>query len=345
MSIGVLVVDDSALVRSLLSEIINQQADMHVVGVAKDAYVAKDMVNSLCPDVITLDIEMPKVSGLTFLDKLMKARPTPVLMISTLTEQSADATLKALELGAVDFFAKPKLGVSEGIAVYQQEIVDKIRLVSQAKVLSTRRTSSNREIHPFDGSSKQKIIAIGASTGGCEAIKLVLESLPTNSPPVVIVQHMPAGFTASFAQRLNGVCKVTVKEAQNDEVLTQGSVYIAPGNKHLLILDQNGEYRVKLSEGERVSGHRPSVDVLFNSLAQTAGKHAVATILTGMGKDGAKGLLALRQSGAYTLAQSESSCVIFGMPKEAVKIGGAMEQTDLDLIAQRLLERAAKHDS
>jgi two-component system chemotaxis response regulator CheB len=342
MSIGVLVVDDSALIRSLLSEIINQQTDMHVVGVAKDAYVAKEMVNSLSPDVITLDIEMPKVNGLTFLDKLMKARPTPVLMISTLTEQGAEATLRALELGAIDYIAKPKLGVSEGISVYQQEIVDKIRLVFQAKVFKSRVNSIARKNNQFDGFSKQKIIAIGASTGGCEAIKIIIESLPINSPPVVITQHMPAGFTASFAQRLNNVCKVAVKEAQDGEVLVQGTVYIAPGNKHLLIVAKNEEYRVKLDEGEPVSGHKPSVDVMFSSLAQAAGKQVAATILTGMGKDGAKGLLALRQSGAYTVAQSESSCVIYGMPKEAVKISAAIEQTDLDLIAQRLLERTAK---
>jgi two-component system chemotaxis response regulator CheB len=315
---------------------------MHVVGVAKDAYVAKDMVNSLYPNVITLDIEMPKVNGLTFLEKLMKARPTPVLMISTLTAAGADETLRALELGAIDYIAKPKLGVSEGISVYQQEIVDKIRLAAQAKVLRRRPNSSTQKECQFDGLAKQKIIGIGASTGGCEAIKVIVESLPINCPPVVIAQHMPAGFTASFAQRLNNASKVTVKEAQDGEVLVQGTVYIAPGNKHLLILVQHDTYRVKLDDGERVSGHKPSVDVMFNSLVQAAGKHAVATILTGMGKDGAKGLLALRQSGAYTLAQSESSCVIYGMPKEAVKIGASIEQTDLNFIAQRLLARAAK---
>jgi two-component system chemotaxis response regulator CheB len=341
MSIGVLVVDDSALIRSLLSEIISQQADMHVVGVAKDAYVAKDMVNSLCPDVITLDIEMPKVNGLTFLEKLMKARPTPGLMISTLTGQGTEATIRALELGAVDYISKPKIGVSEGIAMYQQQIVDKIRLASKAKVLRRRPPLDACNTNQFVGDAKQKIIGIGASTGGCEAIKLILESLPSNSPPVVIAQHMPAGFTASFAKRLNASCKVTVKEAQDGEEILPERVYIAPGDKHLFILGQNGKYRVKLGEGERVSGHRPSVDVLFNSLAKTVGVNVVATILTGMGKDGAQGLLALRKAGAYTIAQSESSCMIYGMPKEAVKLNAALEQTDLNLIAQKLLERAA----
>jgi two-component system chemotaxis response regulator CheB len=342
MSIGVLVVDDSALIRSLLSEIINQQTDMHVVGAAQDAYVAKDMVNSLKPDVITLDIEMPKVNGLRFLEKLMKARPTPVLMISTLTELGSGATLHALELGAVDYIAKPKLGVSQGIAAYEQEIVDKIRLASMANLSRTRITTIAAKNNQFERFSKGKIIGIGASTGGCEAIKVILESLPINSPPVVITQHMPVGFTASFALRLNSVCKVAVKEAQDGDVLEIGTVYIAPGNKHLLVVNNNHEYRIKLDDGERVSGHKPSVDVMFDSLAHSVGHKVVATILTGMGKDGAKGLLALRQSGAYTFAQNESSCVIYGMPKEAVKIGAVEEQTDLNLIAQRLLERAAK---
>ena len=342
MSIGVLVVDDSALIRSLLSEIINQQADMHVVGVAKDAFVAKDKVNALSPDVITLDIEMPKVNGLTFLEKLMKARPTPVIMISTLTEQGADATIRALELGAIDYIAKPKLGLVEGLAEYQQDIVEKIRLASQARVFKSRSSSVARKDLQFEQFFKEKIIAIGASTGGCEAIKIILEALPINSPPVVIVQHMPAGFTASFAKRLNALCKVTVKEAQEGEKLVQVTVYIAPGDKHLLVQGQYGQYKVKLDNGAEVSGHKPSVDVLFDSLAVSAGKNVTATLLTGMGKDGSKGLLALRQSAAYTIAQSESSCMIYGMPKEAVKLNAAIEQTDLDLMAQRLLEQAAK---
>lgn len=336
MSISVLIVDDSALIRSLLSAIIKQQPDMHLIGAAPDAYVAREMVNRFHPDVITLDIEMPKVDGLTFLEKLMKARPTPVLMISTLTEQGADATLRALELGAVDFIAKPKLGISEGINAYQQLITEKIRLVSKANVKRVHRQApvlSNTYHHR----GTEKIIAIGASVGGTDAIKTVLRALPANSPAIVITQHMPPGFTKSFAKRLNDCCKVAVKEARHDERILPGTAYLAPGATHLKIVKSGADYRTFLEPEGIVSGHRPSVDVMFASLVPFASNIA-AVLLTGMGKDGAQGLLDIKQGSGYTLVQDEASCVVFGMPKVAIAKGAAMEIKDINEIAPTLIE-------
>jgi two-component system chemotaxis response regulator CheB len=336
MTIKVLVIDDSALIRSLLSEIIHQTPGMEIVGAAPDAYVAKDMVMQLKPDVITLDIEMPKVDGLTFLDKLMKARPTPVVMISTLTQKGADATLKSLELGAIDFIAKPKLDVVKGIGEYQKEIVDKIKAAAQSKPKRREKRSQDVAEVPIHYSGTEIIVGIGASTGGTEAIRHVLEQLSPAFPATVITQHMPQSFTKSFAQRLDSICKMNVHEAQDGERVLPGNAYIAPGDKHMQIVRSGADYRVKLDDGPLVSGHKPAVDVMFDSLAKVVGKNAVATILTGMGKDGAKGLLALSQAGAITMAQDEASCVVYGMPRVAVEMGGTKHIIPLDKMSKAL---------
>ena len=341
MSIKVLVVDDSALIRSLLSEIIKSEKDFFLVGAAPDAYAARDLINRFMPDVITLDIEMPKVDGLTFLEKLMKAHPTPVLMISTLTEKGASATLRALELGAIDYIAKPKLGVAEGIENYRQLIIEKIRLAAQAKVkpITKARPKSHLTVN-YSGT--EKIIAVGASTGGTEAIKEFMMQLPSNSPGVVISQHMPPGFTTSYAKRLDSLCKVNVIEAKGGERILPGNAYLAPGNYHLLIERSGADYRLRLSDSALVTGHRPSVDVMFNSLANCAAQNTVAVIMTGMGKDGASGMYSLHQNGAYTLAQDEASCVVFGMPKEAIDLGGVDEVLALDKLALGVIKQLQK---
>lgn len=320
--IKVLVIDDSALIRSLLKEIIEAEKDMLFVGAAPDAYAARDLVNQKAPDVITLDIEMPKMDGLTFLSKLMKARPTPVVMISTLTEKGAEATLKSLELGAVDFIPKPKIDVTKGIEEYRKTIVQKIRTAAIAKV--AKKQSKKQVENITQGySGTEKIIAIGASTGGTETIKTFLQALPADSPAIVITQHMPPGFTKSFALRLNEICKVNVREAVGGERLLPGNVYIAPGDLHLLVEKSGADYRTVLEDSARVTGHKPSVDVLFRSIANTVGKNAIALIMTGMGKDGALGMLEVKRQGGFTIAQNEESCVVFGMPAEAIKIGAA----------------------
>ena len=316
--IKVLVVDDSALIRSLLGEIIKRQSDMQLIGPAQDAYVARELVNQHSPDVITLDIEMTKVDGLTFLDRLMKARPTPVVMISTLTEKGAEATLRALELGAVDFIPKPKLNVANAIDEYQEIILGKIREASRARIKKAERSRNVSRTHVLNQiSGTEKIIAIGASTGGTEAIKDVLVDMPANSPAIVIVQHMPAGFTTTYAARLDKLSKVQVKEAEDGERILPGHAYLAPGGLHLEVIKSGANYCVRLTDTELVSGHKPSVDVMMSSIAKIGAKNCIAMILTGMGKDGAQGLLEIRQSGGYTLAQDEKSCVVYGMPKEA----------------------------
>jgi two-component system chemotaxis response regulator CheB len=342
MTIRVLVVDDSALIRSLLSEIIRQDPELELVGAAPDAFVAKDMVMQLKPDVITLDIEMPKVDGLTFLDRLMKARPTPVVMISTLTEKGADATIRSLELGAIDFIAKPKLNVTQGIGEYQQEIVAKIKVAAASKPRPRASSAASMRAIPLVYQGTETIVAIGASTGGTEAIRQVLEALSPAFPATVITQHMPPNFTRSFAVRLNNLCKMQVKEAQDGERLLPGNAYIAPGDKHLEIVRHGADYRVSLNSGALVSGHKPAVDVMFQSLAKVAGINTVATILTGMGKDGAQGLLALKQAGAITMAQNEESCVVYGMPKAAVDIGATESVYSIDKMSLALSKAVEK---
>lgn len=337
MPISVLVVDDSALIRALLSEIINDEPGLELVGAAPNAYVARDMVNEFAPDVITLDIEMPKVNGLTFLDGLMKARPTPVLMISTLTEQGADVTLQALELGAIDYIPKPKIGIKEGIEDYSDQIIHKIKGVAAAKI-RPQTSVKPRTGAPVNIDSTEKIIAIGASTGGTEAIKTFLLQLPANCPAVVITQHMPPGFTRSFANRLDSLCSIRVKEAQDGERILPGHAYLAPGDFHLSVQRSGADYIVKLSDGERVSGHKPSVDVMFDSLAQSAALNTIAVLMTGMGKDGAKGMLNLFNTGALTMAQDEATSVVYGMPKEAVKLGAVNLVRGLECLAPTVLD-------
>jgi two-component system chemotaxis response regulator CheB len=341
MPIKVLVVDDSALIRSLLGTIIKAEKDMLLVGAAPDAYAARELINQFSPDVITLDIEMPKVDGLTFLEKLMKARPTPVVMISTLTEQGADATLRALELGAIDFIAKPKLDIAQGIEQYRVLILEKIRMAATAKVKKTEKAKINNQLTMgFTGT--EKIIAVGASTGGTEAIKDFLVQLPVNSPAVVITQHMPPGFTTSFAKRLDSLCRLKVQEVVGGERILPGNAYLAPGNYHLSIKRSGADYIAQLLDSERVSGHKPSVDVMFQSLSSCAAKNTVAVILTGMGKDGAAGMYNLHQNGAYTFAQDEASCVVFGMPKEAINLGGVDEVLPLNDLAAAVVKRLQK---
>ncbi|ARP94329.1 protein-glutamate methylesterase/protein-glutamine glutaminase [Bordetella genomosp. 13] len=343
--IKVLCVDDSALVRGLMTEIINAHPDMEVVAVAPDPLVARDLIKQHNPDVLTLDVEMPRMDGLDFLEKLMRLRPMPVLMVSSLTERGGEITMRALELGAVDFVTKPKLGIRDGLLEYSEIIAEKIRAASRARL---RKPAAAVEGHvapapqrlrsPF--ASSEKLVIIGASTGGTEAIREVLLPLPPDSPAILITQHMPAGFTRSFAQRLNSMCAVTVQEAVDGERVLPGHVYLAPGGDMHMRLGRSGaNYVIELLAGEPVNRHRPSVDVLFHSAAEAAGRNAIGVILTGMGKDGAAGLLAMRRAGAHTIAQDEASCVVFGMPREAIAMGGAADVVSLSHMSQRILER------
>ena len=343
MTIKVLVVDDSALMRSLLGKMIEADPELSLVGLAADAYEAKDLVNQFRPDVITLDIEMPKVDGLTFLDRLMKARPTAVVMISSLTEQGADATFNALALGAVDFIPKPKLDSPQGIHDYQDLILDKIKSAAKAKLIKPQkfvepvRPVLNKRPVLANTTLTQHLVAIGASTGGTEAILYVLQHLPAAMPAIVITQHMPAGFTRTFAERLNRLSRITVKEAEHGERLLPSYAYVAPGDHHLEIIKVGGSYKVKLTQDEKVSGHRPSVDVMFNALAQCAAPNISAMILTGMGKDGAEGMVALHQKGVTTFAQDEQSCVVFGMPREAIKCRAVDYVVELSQMPNKLI--------
>lgn len=300
MPISVLVVDDSALIRSLLKEIIQADPELRLVGCAPDAFVARDLIKQHAPDVISLDVEMPRMDGLTFLDKLMKARPTPVLMISSLTERGSEATLRALELGAVDFIAKPRLGIAEGMQAYAEEIRAKLKTVARARL---RRRAADAPAPPESAApllSTEKIIALGASTGGTEALKEVLLGLPAHSPGVVITQHMPPGFTRSFAERLDRLTRLSVSEARDGDRILPGHALVAPGDHHMEVQRSGANYVVRLNRQAQVNGHRPAVDVMFESLARCAGRNLLAGLLTGMGKDGARGLLAIRQAGGYT---------------------------------------------
>lgn len=340
--IKVLCVDDSALIRDLLTDIINQQPDMEVVAVAPDPLVARDLIKQHNPDVLTLDVEMPRMDGLDFLERLMRLRPMPVLMVSSLTQSGSEVTLRALELGALDFVAKPSLGIRHGMMEYAAEIAEKLRAAARSRPRQARRANTPGP-QPLKAPmvSSEKLIIIGASTGGTEAIRQVLEPLPANSPAILITQHMPGGFTRSFAERLDRLCQISVKEAADGERILPGHAYIAPGDAHLKLARSGANYVARLDEGPPVNRHRPSVDVLFHSAAGQAGRNAIGVLLTGMGKDGATGLLEMRQAGAATLAQDEASCVVYGMPREAVALGGAGEVLALEEIAPRLLSLAA----
>jgi two-component system chemotaxis response regulator CheB len=345
----VLVVDDSALIRKLLAEIVNREADLSCVGAAADPYAARELIRGLEPDVLTLDVEMPRMDGLEFLERLMRLHPMPVVMVSTLTERGSEAALRALELGAVDFVAKPKLDISSGMLEHAQEIVDKIRVAAQARV--QRRAAppaaapgrpAAPKAAPASLRSTEKLIAIGASTGGTEAIREVLQALPADMPGIVITQHMPPGFTRSFAARLDSLCRLRVKEAEDGERILPGHAYIAPGDRHLTVAKSGANYRVALSDAPPVNRHRPSVEPLFLSVAAHAGPNAMGVMLTGMGKDGAQAMLRLREAGAWTAAQDEASCVVFGMPREAIAVGAVEEVLPLPRIAARLVEHAAR---
>jgi two-component system chemotaxis response regulator CheB len=340
--IKVLCVDDSALIRDLLSEIIGSQPDMEVVAVASDPLIARDLIKRHDPDVLTLDVEMPRMDGLDFLERLMRLRPMPVLMISSLTQAGSEVTLRALELGALDFVSKPAIGIRRGMQEYSEQIADKIRAAAQSRprqALQPKEAAPKRIKSPIITS--EKLLIIGASTGGTEAIRRVLEPLPASSPAILITQHMPGGFTRSFAERLDRLSQIAVKEAVDGERVIPGHAYIAPGDKHLKIDRSGANYVTRLDEGPPVNRHRPSVDVLFHSAAQHVGRNAIGAILTGMGKDGAAGLLEMRNAGAPTIAQDEASCVVFGMPREAIALGGATEVVSLDDIAARLIALAA----
>jgi two-component system chemotaxis response regulator CheB len=350
----VLIIDDSALVRSLLTEIINREPDMQAIGTAPDPLVAREMIRTLNPDVLTLDIEMPKMDGLDFLERLMRLRPTPVVMVSTLTERGADVTLRALELGAVDFVAKPKLGIAAGIGALGHDICEKIRVASRARmrrqggvpaanVASTATGIAGKPVQTsFSRVSTEKLIVIGASTGGTEAIREVLQQLPADSPAVLITQHMPAGFTRSFAARLNGLCRITVSEAVDGERVLPGHAYIAPGDCHLRLAKSGANYQVAIDTGAPVNRHRPSVEVMFKSVAALAGPNAIGVMMTGMGNDGARAMLEMKHAGSYNIAQDEASCIVFGMPKEAIACGAVDEVLPLSKIAARVLERLAE---
>jgi two-component system chemotaxis response regulator CheB len=352
MPIRVLVVDDSALIRKLLTEIINSQSDLEVVGAAPDPYVARDMIKQLSPDVLTLDVEMPRMDGLEFLEKLMRLRPMPVVMISSLTERGSNITFRALELGAIDFVTKPKLGIVNGLQIYTDEIADKIRAAARARIRPlTRNTEQKYDANavlpllkaPF--ATTEKIICIGASTGGTEAIREVLQRLPADAPGIVIAQHMPPGFTRSFAERLNRICAAEIKEAEGGERVLPGHVFIAPGDAHLLLKRSGANYVTELSDAPPVNRHRPSVDVLFRSAANSAGANTIGVILTGMGKDGAQGILEMRQSGSYTIAQNEDTCTVFGMPREAIEVGAIETVLPLEQIAAHLLTKLRERGS
>jgi two-component system chemotaxis response regulator CheB len=339
----VVIVDDSALIRSLMTHIINSQPDLVAVGAAPDPLVAREMIRALNPDVITLDIEMPNMDGLDFLERLMRLRPTPVIMISTLTERGSEATLRALELGAVDFIAKPRLDIEYGMSLFADEIAQKIRTAARARLrpLPGAGRSVPRGACPpplsFRRVGTEKLIMVGASTGGTEAIREVLVKLPPDAPAVMITQHMPAGFTRTFAERLNSVCSITVKEAEDRERVLPGHAYIAPGNRHMLLERSGANYIVALADTAPVNRHRPSVEVLFRSAAQHAGCNAVGIMLTGMGRDGAVAMLEMKQAGAYNIAQDEATCVVFGMPREAIAAGAVDEVLPLTQIAPRVL--------
>ena len=335
----VVVVDDSALVRGLLTEIIDRQPDMICVGAASDPLVAREMIRNLNPDVITLDVEMPHMDGIEFLSRLMRLRPMPVVMVSTLTERGADVTLKALELGAVDFVAKPRIGVSDGLRQLGADITEKIRTAARARVHRLAAPAAAAAPPASLGRlSTEKIIFIGASTGGTEATREVLVGLPADAPAVMITQHMPPGFTKSYAARLNGLCRISVAEAQDGERVLPGHAYLAPGGRHLSVERSGANYIARVHDGEPVNRHMPSVEVLFASAARVVGRNALGVMLTGMGADGAVAMRTMRDAGSWNIAQDEASCVVFGMPREAIAHGAAHEVLPLAQIGQRLMD-------
>ena len=339
--IRVLIVDDSAIVRKIFSEELSKYPDIEIVGVAPDPFVARDKIVSLKPDVITLDIEMPRMDGLTFLKKLMKYYPLPTIIVSSLTPKGGKLTLEAMDIGAVDVIAKP--GSSYSVSDMSAQLAEKIRAASRVQMVKreTRDVAEGLgDAEPIRSlaQTSNKVIAIGASTGGTEALKKVLIKMPPNSPGIVIVQHMPANFTTAFAARLNDLCQISVKEAQDNDSVTPGMALLAPGNYHMILRRSGARYYVEVKTGPMVHHQRPAVDILFKSTAKYAGANAIGVILTGMGSDGAEGLLEMKKAGASTIAQDEKSCVVFGMPKEAIKLGAADKTVPLDLIASEIIK-------
>jgi len=353
--IKVLIVDDSRMIRDVLTEIINDQPDMIVVGAAADAFEARDMIKSLKPDVLTLDIEMPKMNGLEFLDKLMRAKPMPVVMISAATERGSEVTFRALELGAVDFVTKPKLN-EQAPDDYGQMIADKVRAARSARLKAPRREADMAAVEatmppvmkrpvPVGVKTTEKLIAVGASTGGTEAIREFLVGMPADCPGIVIVQHMPENFTRMFAERLNGLCKINVKEAEHNDPILPGHAYIAPGGKHLWVKREAGQTLAKLSTEPPMNLHRPSVDFLFMSVAKFVGADATGVLMTGMGRDGAQGMLEMKKKGAYNIAQDEATSVIFGMPREAIELDATHEVAPLQRLRERALLAATRREN
>ncbi len=357
--IKVMVVDDSAVVRQTMSEILNSSPDIEVIAVARDPLIAQDKLKSIKPDVITLDIEMPRMDGLTFLRKIMSTNPIPVIICSSQAEDQSQNALTALESGAVEIIRKPKLGTKQFIEESKIIITDAVRSAAATgpRRANIRQRPLNMKVPPkltadviLSGGgghgiieTTERVVALGASTGGTEAIRAFLEALPANSPGIVIVQHMPEKFTASFAERLNTLCEVTVKEASNNDTVLRGHVLIAPGNKHMLLKRSGARYYVEVKDGPLVSRHRPSVDVLFRSTARYAGKNAIGIIMTGMGDDGAVGMLEMKQAGAFNIAQDEASCVVFGMPNEAIKKGGVDKVLPLNEIPAAMLKESVSY--
>ena len=355
MSIKVLVIDDSALVRKLLTAMLSRSPDIQVVGAASDPYAAREKIKKLNPDVITLDVEMPRMDGITFLENLMRLRPMPVVMVSSLTQRGADVTLRALELGAIDFVAKPRIDIAGTLADYEAELIAKVKVAAGARVLprtvapsrvADERHSTSAVVPILNVRSMlrttDRIIAIGASTGGTEAIREVLAEMPPDAPAIVISQHIPAAFSKAFAERMNRSSAMAVCEAQDGQQFLPGHAYIAPGDRHLLVERDGARYLCRLSTGPHVNRHRPSVDVMFRSVAQNVGPSALGVLLTGMGDDGARGLKEMMEAGAGTIAQDEASSVVWGMPGSAVKIGAAMHVLPLQRIGSQVLALVAK---
>jgi two-component system chemotaxis response regulator CheB len=353
--IRVLVVDDSALVRQALTDILSADSEIEVIGAASDPLVAAKKMETQVPDVITLDIEMPRMDGLTFLRKLMSQHPIPVVICSTLTDKGSEVTLKAMEYGAVDIILKPKMGTKQFFEESKVRVTDAVKAAAKAN-LKKLKPAPSVKIDPkltadailpasaraMNFQTTEKVVCLGASTGGTEALRVLLEAMPENCPGITVVQHMPEMFTAAFAQRLDSICRITVKEARDNDTVLRGQALIAPGNKHMLLKRSGARYYVEVREGPLVRRHRPSVDVLFRSASRYAGKNAIGVIMTGMGDDGAKGLLEMKEAGAFTIAQDEATSVVFGMPGEAVKVGAVFKIVPLQNIAVEILRYCAK---
>ncbi len=341
----VLIVDDSALMRQLLTEILSSSPELEVIGAASDPFIAREKIKLLNPDILTLDVEMPRMDGITFLEKLMRGHPMPVVMISSLTDKGAEITLKALSMGAIDFISKPKVDVSNGTIEQADEIIAKVIAAAKVKV----RGSSMPKLKPAELaappgcriSATHKVVAVGASTGGTEALKEFLSPLPADFPGIVIVQHMPEAFTRQFAERLDSLCRIRVKEARDGERILPGHALLAPGGSHMSVVRRGMEYAVHVYQGERVNRHIPSVDVLFSSCAKELGGNALGVLLTGMGADGARGMLEMRQAGAFTFAEDESTCVVFGMPRAAILLDAVDQVLPLHKIPAALVHRLA----